>query len=66
MAIKIFYHRPSHRMPTPCMTVQESYTVIPKVDVGLDVGMRDDTREPIPHSRRLETEAVGLRRREKD
>ena len=36
------------------------------IDVGLDVGMRDDTREPIPHSRRLETEAVGLRRREKD
>ena len=31
------------------------------VSIAVSLGMRDDTREPIPHSRRMEEEGVGSR-----
>ena len=35
------------------------YAISPGIDVG--IGIEDHTREPIPHSRRMEEESVGSR-----
>ena len=41
--------------------IAPSLAVSLAVSIAVSLGMRDDTREPIPHSRRMEEEGVGSR-----
>ena len=47
--------------PPIAVSLAVSIAVSLAVSIAVSLGMRDDTREPIPHSRRMEEESVGSR-----